>query len=168
MRGREIVERLGMTHQGVCQLLIKLHAQGHVRFADPENPFWIVTRAGDKASLLSRDEQRVLSAIPRGYATGAAKIRLAARVSESKVDHILKRLLLRRFVEATNGFGGDRVYRITDAGLQHPQYAQSASPAQAQRLPVGSDRIRKVLSAIFDSGELRIIDVTNTLELPPK
>ena len=38
-RGREIVEKLGMTHQGVRQLLIKLHAQAHVSFADPENPF---------------------------------------------------------------------------------------------------------------------------------
>jgi hypothetical protein len=43
-----------MTHQGVRQLLIKLHAQGHVSFADPENPFWIVMRAGDKTALLSR------------------------------------------------------------------------------------------------------------------
>ena len=39
MRGREIVEKLEMTHQGVRQLLIKLHAQGHVSFADLENPF---------------------------------------------------------------------------------------------------------------------------------
>ena len=37
-RGREIVEKLGMTHQGVRQLLIKLHAQGHVRFAEPAMP----------------------------------------------------------------------------------------------------------------------------------
>ena len=166
VRGREIVEKLGMTHQGVRQLLIRLHAQGHVSFADPENPFWIVTRAGDKTALLSRQEERVLSAVPRDYATDPAKIRLAARVPEHEARAVLERLLLRRLVEASDGLTGTRVYRITDAGMRHPQYAQSLSLAPAPRLPVESRRIHKVLSAIFDSGELRIIDVTNRLGLP--
>ena len=168
MRGREIVEKLGMTHQGVRQLLIKLHAHGHVRFADPEAPFWFVTNAGDKTSLLSRDEERVLSAIPRDYATDATKIRLASHVPESKVHQILERLLVRRFIEVSDGPWEKRIYRITSAGLKHPQCAQSARRAQALRLPVESDRIRKVLSVILDSGELRIRDVTNALNLPPK
>src|SRR5262249_61338539 len=37
---------------------------------------------------------------------------------------------------------------------------------KAQRPPVESDRIRQVLSAIFDSGELRIKDVTSTVSVP--
>jgi DNA-binding IclR family transcriptional regulator len=123
-------------------------------------------RADDKTSLLSRDEERVLSAIPREYATDAAKIRLAARVPDSQVHQILERLLVRRFVEASSGLSGNRVYRITNAGLQHPQCAQSVRRAKAPRLPVESDRIRKVLSAIFDSSELRIIEVTNQLSIP--
>jgi DNA-binding MarR family transcriptional regulator len=168
MRGREIVEKLGMTHQGVRQLLIKLSAQGHVRFADPEAPFWIVANAGDKTSLLSRDEERVLSAIPRDYATDATKIRLASHVPESKVHQILERLLVRRFIEVSDGPWEKRIYRITSAGLKHPQCAQSARRAQALRLPVESDRIRDVMSVILDSGELRIRDVTNALNLPPK
>jgi hypothetical protein len=94
MRGSEIVEKLGITHQAVRQLLIKLHAQGRVSFADPENPFWIVTRAGDRTSLLSRDEERVLSAIPREYATDATKLRLATRVPENKVRKVLERLIV--------------------------------------------------------------------------
>jgi hypothetical protein len=93
MRGSEIVEKLGITHQGVRQLLIKLHAQGHVSFGDPENPFWLVMRTGDKTALLSRDEERVLSAIPRDYATDATKIKLAARVAENRIHPILERLL---------------------------------------------------------------------------
>ena len=152
MRGREIVEKLGITHQGVRQLLIKLHAQGRVSFGDPENPFWIVMRTGDKTFLLSREEERVLSAIPREYATDATKIRLAARVPDSKVHQILERLLVRRYVEASTGLRGNRVYRITNGGLRHPQCAQTACRAQAPRLPVESDRIRKVLSAIFEFG----------------
>jgi len=166
MRGREIVEKLEMTHQGVRQLLIKLHAHGHVRFADPENPFWLVMRVGDKTPVLSRHEERVLSAVPRDYATDATKIRIAAGVPDSEIHQILERLLVRRFIEMSDGLRGTRVYRTTDAGFSHPQCDQSAYRAQAQRPPVESDRIRQVLSAIFDSGELRIRDVTSTVSVP--
>ena len=166
MRGREIVEKLGITHQGVRQLLIKLHAYGYVRFADPETPFWMVMRAGDKTSVLSRREERVLSAVPQEYATDAVKIRIAAGVPEAEIAQILERLLVRRLIEASDGLRGNRVYRVTDAGLKHPQYIPSASRAQAPRPPVESDRVRKVLSAIFDCGELRIRDVTNTVSVP--
>jgi Mn-dependent DtxR family transcriptional regulator len=166
MRGSEIAEKLGVSHQRVRQLMIKLHAQGRVSFGDPENPFWIVMRAGDKTPLLSRDEERVLSAIPREYATNATKIRLAARMPENKVQQILERLIVSRFVEAFEGLQGNRVYRITAAGFKHPQRGQFARRAQAPRLPVESDRVRKVLSAILDSGALRIRDVTDLLKIP--
>jgi len=166
MRGSEIAEKLGVSHQRVRQLMIKLHAQGRVSFGDPENPFWIVMRAGDKTPLLSRDEERVLSAIPREYATNATKIRLAARMPENKVQQILERLIVSRFVEAFEGLQGNRVYRITAAGLKHPQRGQFARRAQAPRLPVESDRVRKVLSAILDSGALRIRDVTDLSKIP--
>jgi DNA-binding IclR family transcriptional regulator len=168
MRGREIVEKLGMTPQGVRQLLIKLYAQEHVRFADPENPFWFVSRANDKTSLLSRDEERVLSVIPRDYATDASKIRLASGASEGEVHRTLERLLVRRFIDVSDGPWEKRIYRITGAGLKHPQYARSARCAQALRLPVESDRIRNVLSIIMNSGEVRIKEVTNALSLPPR
>jgi DNA-binding IclR family transcriptional regulator len=166
MRGREVVEKLGITHQGVRQLLIKLHAQGCVSFGDPENPFWIVMRAGDQTPFLSRDEERVLSAIPPEFATNATKIRLATRLSENKVHQALEHLIVGRFVEAFEGLQGNRVYRITVAGLKHPQRGQSVRRAKAPRLPVESDRVRKVLSAILDSGALRIRDVTNALRVP--
>jgi Mn-dependent DtxR family transcriptional regulator len=166
MRGRQIVKELGMSRQGVYQLLIRLYAQGHVRFADPENPLWLVMRADDKTPALSRSEERVLSAVPREYATDAVKIRSAAGVPEAEIHEILERLLLRRLIEASQGLRANQVYRVTDAGLKHPQRVASAARAHAPRLPVESERVRKVLSAIFDSGELRIKDVTNTLSVP--
>ena len=73
MRGREIAEKLGVTDQRVRQLVIKLHAQGYVSFGDQVNAFWIVMRAGDKTRLLSRDEERVLSAIPLEYLADAKR-----------------------------------------------------------------------------------------------
>jgi DNA-binding IclR family transcriptional regulator len=166
MRGSELAEELGLSHQRVRQLVIKLHAQGRVRFGDPEKPFWIVMRAGDKTPLLSREEERVLSAIPRDYATDATKIRLAVRIPDNTVRKILERLVISRFVEGFEGLKGNRVYRITVAGSKHPQRGQLSRHAQAPRLPVESDRVRNVLSAIQDSGALRIRDVTNLLRMP--
>jgi Mn-dependent DtxR family transcriptional regulator len=166
MRGRDIAEKLGVTHQRVHQLAIRLHAQGRVSFGDLKNPLWIVMRAGDNTPFLSRDEERVLSAIPPEYATNATKIRLAAHMSEGEVHHALERLIVGRFVKACEGFQGNRLYRITAAGLKHPQRDQAARRAQAPLLPAKSDRIRKVLSAISDSEALRIIDVANVLGLP--
>jgi Mn-dependent DtxR family transcriptional regulator len=166
MRGNEIAERLGISHQRVRQLVIKLHAQGYVTFGDEENPFWIIRLTDDRTPLLSRDEERVLSKIPREYVTNAVKIRLAARMPEYKVQEILKGLIVSRFVEEFEGLQGTRVYRLTDAGDRHPQRDLSARRAAEPRLPVESDRVRKVLSTISDSGALRIRDVTELLRLP--
>jgi len=67
------------------------------------------------------------------------------------------------FVEGCEGFEGHRFYRITAAGLNHPQRDHTARRAQAPRLPADSERIRKVLSAISDSGALRIKDVADVV-----
>jgi DNA-binding PadR family transcriptional regulator len=123
-------------------------------------------RAGDSTPFLSRDEERVLSAIPPEYATNVTKIRIAAHMSEGDVHKALERLIVDRFVKACEGFQGNRLYRITAAGLKHPQRDQAARRAQAPRLPARSDRIRKVLSAISDSEALRIVDVANILGVP--
>jgi Mn-dependent DtxR family transcriptional regulator len=165
MAGSEIAEKLGVSRQRAHQLVIKLHAQGRVRFGDPKSPFWIVMRADDKTPLLSRDEARVLSAIPREYATSATKIGIPVRMPENKLQQILDRLMVGRFVGAAEGWQGNRLYRITGAGLKHSQRDQSARHAKAPRLPVESDRVAKVLSAILDSGPLRIKEVTEALEI---
>jgi Mn-dependent DtxR family transcriptional regulator len=166
MRGGEIAEKLGITHQRVRQLIIKLHAQGYVRLGDRENIFWIVMRAGDKTRLLSRDEERVLSAIPREYVTDITKIRLATSMPAKKVMTIIETLKVSRLVETSNGLRGDQVYRTTTAGLNHPQRARSARLAQELRLPVKSDWIHKVLYKISDSSALRIKDLSEMLQIP--
>jgi hypothetical protein len=134
-------------------------------FGDPDKLFWMVMRTADKTPFLSRDEERVPSVIPREYATDATKIRLAARVPERQVHKILERLIVRKFVEA---FEGLRAFRITTAGLEHPQRAESARCARAPRLPVESDRVYNVLSTISVSGKLRTRDIANILRLPPQ
>jgi DNA-binding MarR family transcriptional regulator/biotin operon repressor len=163
MHGNELAEKLGVCHQRVRQLLIELSARGRVRFGDPSTPFWLVLRTEDKTPFLSRDEERVLSAIPQEYATNTTKIRLAARMPEAKVVPLIERLIASGLVEALHRFRSNLVYRVTSAGLQHPQRAPASRPAQAPRPPVESERVRKVLSLILDAGALRIRDVTDAL-----
>jgi DNA-binding IclR family transcriptional regulator len=166
MRGREIAERLGITHQRVLQLVIRLHARGYVSIGDQENILWMVMREGDKTHLLSRDQERVLSAIPREYVTDAKKIRLVAHLPEEKVEKILEKLITTRLVETFAGFRGNQVYRLTSAGLSHPQRIRCARHAQELRLPVESERVRNVLSAIAEAGTLRARDVAKLVQIP--
>ena len=165
-RGRELAERLGLSDQRVHQLVVKLHAQGHVKFVGDGTMPRIVARKNDKTPMLSRDEERVLAAIPDAYATNVTKIRLAARLPEKQVKQSIERLLASGFIQTHDGLAGDAVYRITVAGSAHPQRGQSARRAEAPRLPVESDRVRAVLSAILDAGSLRIRDVRDMLAIP--
>jgi DNA-binding MarR family transcriptional regulator len=166
MRGSELAEKLGITLPRVRQLVVKLHAQGHVRLGDRERILQIVSRISDKTPLLSRDEERVLSAIPDEYATNVTKIRLKALLPEKLVQQILERFVARNYVAALDGFAHKTVYRITATGLRHPQRRRYAHRAQAPRLPVESDRVHAVLSAILDTGSLRIRDVRDALKIP--
>jgi DNA-binding MarR family transcriptional regulator len=166
MRGIELAERLGVTLQRVHQLVVKLHAQGLVKFGDRERVLQVVSRADDQTILLSRDEKRVLSAIPDAYATNAKKIRLAVLLPQERVQQILDRFVARSFIAALYGLADDTVYRITAAGLEHPQRDRGARRAQPPRLPVESDRVHAVLSAILDARSLRIRDLRDALKIP--
>ena len=165
-RGKEIAEKLGLSPQRVHQLVVKLHARGYLSVADPEHPLWLVMRAGDKTRLLSREEERVLSAVPREYVSDATKIRLAVGMAEDVVEKTLESLLAAKLVESFEGLRGRQVYRMTLAGLNHPQRAPSARPAEEPRLPVESERVRNVLSAIARAGTLRGRDIAAMLQIP--
>jgi DNA-binding MarR family transcriptional regulator len=166
MRGRELAEKLGLTKQRVHQLVVKLHAQGRVKLGNPNRILQIVSRTDDRTVLLARDEERVFSAIPDEYATTAAKIRVAVQISEDLTREILNRLIGWGFIEALEGLDGKTVYRVTEAGLKHPQRNGSARRAQAPRLPVESERVRRVLSLIRNARSLRIKDVRDLLKIP--
>jgi hypothetical protein len=69
VEGRSIAKKLGISRQRVKHVMRRLCAQGHVKFGDPEDPSWWVMRAEDETPLLTREEERVLSAIPGEYST---------------------------------------------------------------------------------------------------
>ena len=166
MRGRVIAQRLAISPQRVLQLLVRLHAQGHIIFADPDRPSWLVRRADDDSHVLSRDEERVLSALPRAFATDASRLSVATNLREGDVEPIVESLVAAGLAEARKGLRRERAFRITAAGLGHPQYVRLVHLAPPQRLPVQSDRVRMVLGEIADAGALRIRDVSYRTQLP--
>ncbi len=46
MRGRELARELGLSRERVRQLLLDLHAQERIAFADPDHPSWLVRAPG--------------------------------------------------------------------------------------------------------------------------
>ena len=185
MRGSELAEKLGVTLQRIHQLVVKLHAQRLVKLGDLENILEVVSRNKNKTVLLSRGEARVLSAIPDAYATDFTKIRVGQRFGEverrlpaeldehadrlllvNNVQHILDGLVARHFVAALDGLNDRRNYQITAAGLKHPQRHQNKRVAHPPRLPVESDRVHAVLSAMRDARSLRIRDLKVALKIP--
>jgi len=136
MRQGLIAEELGVNKQRVRQLIIKLHAFGHVRFADPTRPSWLVMKADDRTPFLSRDAERVLSVLPDDYATDVKKICIVARMSVSKVKGFLEELIFQSLVKVVQGLDSSTTYWITSAGLEHPQRASDGNRARAPRLPV--------------------------------
>jgi DNA-binding PadR family transcriptional regulator len=123
----------------------------------------MVARADDPTPLLSREEQRVLSAFPEHYATTATKIRLAARCEETATAGALERLLALGLVAGEGTAAGSKVYRLAAAGLAHPQYRQSAGRAAPPTLPVRSDRVCAVLVLLADRGQAQITHVRDAL-----
>jgi Mn-dependent DtxR family transcriptional regulator len=166
MRGRAIVQRLAISPQRVRQLLVRLHAQGRVVFCDPDRPTWLVKRADDESRVLSRDEECVLSMLPRAFATDRSGLSVATGLTQGEVEPIVENLIAAGLAEAREGLRPARAFRITAAGLEHPQYVRPVRHAPPQRLPVQSDRVRKVLQEISDAGVLRIRDVSDRMQLP--
>ena len=166
MEGRNIAKLLGVSRQGALNIVLKLRVQGHLKFGDPEDPHWIVMRANDDAPLLSRAEARILSSIPNSYATNRVKIGRVVPLAEDEIEKALDRLIAAGFIEIVGEFAGATLYRTTAAGKSHPQNRRDSRDAEPPHLPVYSDRVQTVLSAISEAGAVRIRDLRDGLRLP--
>ena len=166
MHAIDLSKRLGITKQRVHQLAVELHSLGFVRFGDQGSRFTLIARKNDPTELLSRDEERVLSAISDEFPTSAIKIRSAARLDVVRATTALKRLLVLGLVEEVTGPSGEKLCGITTAGLTHPQHDEFGRRAAPPHLPVKSDRVLAVLTSISDFGEVRIKEIRQKLQLP--
>ncbi len=156
----------GLTRERIGQLLLRLHALGHIVFVDPDHPSWLIKRAGDESAVLDRDETRVLSAVPADRAADVSSLMTVKALAQCDVEPILDRLVEGGLVEGVESPSGSPAFRLTAAGLEHPQYVAPKRLAAPPRLPVRSDRIRLVLQTIADAGALRIRDVKDETKIP--
>jgi len=164
MEGRTIARKLGLSRQGGLNVIRRLHAQGVLKFGEPGNPSWWVMRADDRTPLLTREQERVLSATPGEYATNTAKIQRRTLLPKDRVEAALAVLVGSGFVEAVGEFNGAALYTATVAGVAHPQNRPDIRDAEPPHLPVYSDRVRSFLSAIHDAGALRIKDLRHVVQ----
>ena len=87
------------------------------------------------------------------------RLRVAAKLPEEEIKAIVGILNAAGLAEAVEGLRNAPVFRITAAGLEHPQYIRFGRCAPASRLPVQSDRVRRVLQTISEAGAVRIRDL---------
>jgi DNA-binding IclR family transcriptional regulator len=163
MSGGELAASLGVTKQRAHQLIVDLRAAGRIRFGDPRHRSRIVARVEDPTPLLAGQEQRIFSAVPEGYATTSVKIVQAARCGESAAARVLGRLLELGLIAVDENGAAQKVYRLTEAGLAHPQYLRYAGRAAPPTLPVRSDRVCAVLGLLAERGQAQISDAGDVL-----
>jgi predicted transcriptional regulator len=161
-----LARELGVTRERVGQQLLHLNARGRVVFVDPDHPFWLIKRADDESVLLTRDETRVLSAVPAERAVDLRGLTALRTLAGCEVGRILDKLVKRGLVEVERSPGGRQAFRLTSAGVEHPQYVRAKRPPPPPRLPVRSDRVRLVLQTIADADALRIRDVKRLTNIP--
>ena len=156
----------GLSRERVRQLLLRLHAQERIAFVDPDHPSWLVKRADDESPVLSRDETRVLSALPPERAADVESLTRTTKLACGEVERILEKLIDGGLVEALGELSGAQAFRIAAAGLEHPQYVHTKRRLPPPHLPVRSDRVRTVLQTIADAEALRIRDVKHLTKIP--
>ena len=163
IEGRTVAKTLGLTRQGALHVLRRLHLQGHVKFADPENLSWWVLRGDDDTPLLTWEQELVLSALPGAYATDAVQIKRRTTLSKDKVEAALQHLVSVGLAEAVGEFNGAALFRATSEGLNHRQNRPDIAVSERPHMPVYSSRVQEMLTAINDGGALRVKDVKAAL-----
>ena len=148
------------------QLLVHLQARGRIIFVDPDHPSWLIKRADDESAVLARDETRVLSAVPAGRGADVSSLTMVRTLARCDIERSLDSLLEGGLVEIVESPSGAPAFRLTAAGLEHPQYVPPKRVPPPLRLPVRSDRVRLVLQTIADADTLRIRDVKHLTNIP--
>jgi Mn-dependent DtxR family transcriptional regulator len=162
MRGAELAARLGVTPQRIHQIVVRLLACDAVRIGDSAHILHIVARTDDPSVLLTRDDERVLSALPEA-ATTASAIASVTHMPVARVQDGLARLCELHLVNNAETRRGRALYRLSPAGNAHFQRRRGMQRAKPALLVVKSDRVRDVLSYLSGQGPARTRDVRDAL-----
>ena len=162
-RGQELAQRLGITRQRLLQLVVRFYAEGRLKLGDPERPTHIIAPSDDSSILLTRDQERLISALPEEAATTAAKLKAAVLVSYKRLHASISALQDLGLLAQGQSKKEVPLYELTAEGRKHFQRRPPLHFAEPAPLPVRSDRVRKVLSYLAKCGKARIRDIANDL-----
>jgi DNA-binding IclR family transcriptional regulator len=162
MGARQVAEAIGVTPQRVMQLLLRLVSAGQLRTGDAAAPSFIIALAGDARRLLNRHEARLLSVLPESDPAPLGAVAAASHLARKEADIVLWTL-----AEAGLAIAETRdLWRLSEAGARHFQRDVDRRRAAPVRLPVHSDRIMQVLTALKNEGPARAMELAERLAVP--
>lgn len=164
--GTELAAELGVSHQRVHQLVVRLAALGLIRLGEPDRPLHVLARSNDPSILLGASEETVLSAFPETAGTTIAKIAAASNRSSRDTASAIDLLIEQGLAETAGHSRHGELYRLTPAGRAHWQRRPAARIADLPALPVKSDRVRLVLIYLAQHGPTRTHRIGQALGIP--
>jgi len=165
-RGQEVLTHLGVTRQRLHQLVVRFYAEERLRLGDPECITHILARADDRSVLLTRAEERLLSAIPEGVATTVPRLAAATRMDSRRTSAIASSLLEKDLIAACGEHRGHALFRHTPEGQDHFQRRAVARVTEPVPLEVRSDRVHAVLACLAEHRQARTRDLGEMVGVP--
>ncbi len=165
LRAGELAKRLEVSRQRVRQIVLALVAKDQIRVGDPDQPTLIVARRDDPSVVLTYPQERVLSSLTEGKDATEISIGRILRIDLSEAQKHLMCLVHEKLVCATEWFGREYRYRLTESGRSHPQYITQAKKSKTALLGVKSDRILQVLTYLLNHGPARTRDIGDNLRI---
>ena len=166
--GSTLAPLLAVTRQQVRNVVERLHAEGRIRVADPDEPTFAIARHDDETILLTRAEERLLSALPSVGYVSAGRIRMVCSNHGKDIDGMLQRLGRYGLVSATKRRWRrreTRMYQITEAGKAHWQRHEDLRKALPIP-PFPSKRIYLVMRFVAENGPTKARNVSDALGTP--
>lgn len=164
--GQEVLEHLGISRQRLHQLIIRFHAEKRLRFGDPSYITHVLARSDDPSVLLTRREERLISAMTQGVATTTPRLAAITSMSGQRTGAIVASLVEKDLMEACGEHRNRRLYRLTAEGRDHFQRRDPARAIEPMPLEVKSDRVYAVLTCLAEHQQMRTRDLGEMVGIP--
>ncbi len=138
-RGEEVLTHLAISRQRLHQLVVKLYAEGRLRFADPGFMLHLLARADDRSLLLTRAEERLLSAMAEGVATTIPRLAATTGMDGRRTSAVVSSLVEKELIVACGERRSRALYRLTTEGRDH---FQRRAVARVQRAGAAGGQVR--------------------------
>ncbi len=164
--GQELLTRLGISRQRLHQLIVRFHAEGRLRFGDPVFITHILAGGDDRSVLLTRREERLLSAIPEGVAATISRLTATTGIGGQDVSAVVASLVEKDLLVACGKHKNRALYRLTAQGKEHFQRDETARAIEPGPLEVRSDEVYSVLTCLAEHRQMRTRDLGELLDVP--